>query len=222
MNAVKDQIVKYINNEDKENAVKYILENLTKGNIDIVSLYEDILAPTLNDIAHYKKAQNIHIWQEHIRTSIVRTVIECCYPHVIKERDEKYKLHHGKKVLVMCPQEEYHEIGPRMVTDFFNLCGYQATFVGGNTPKEEILKIALAYEPDYIAISVSNYFHLVAAERAIKNLRSTYKKSIKIIVGGYAFNRNPQAYKDIGADLLLQDFDSIRQLEGSTLNETGI
>lgn len=213
MDTVHENITEFINGEDKEKAVNYVLEVLSRGSIDIVTLYEKVINPALNGISSYKCPQEINIWQEHIRTSIVRTIIECCYPYVIKERDYKYRKKIDKKVIVLCPSEEYHEIGPRMVTDFFTLHGYNAIFVGGNTPKEEILAISSVHNPNYIALSVSNYFHLVTAQRAIENIRLNYKYPLKIIVGGYAFKRNPKAYLDIGADILLENFEDIGRLE---------
>ncbi len=216
MESIYLKITEYLLQEDKENAVISTLEALANGDIDIVSLYEKVLTPALTDIASYNHSQEISIWQEHLRTSIVRTIIECCYPYVLKEKTQKYKHKNDKKVIVSCPAGEYHEIGPRMVADFFTLHGYHAIYVGGNTPKEEMLAITNVHQPHYIVLSVSNYYHLVAAKRTIENIKSNYAHSLKIIVGGYAFKRNPNAYLEVGADILLHHFSDIENLEKET------
>ena len=49
----------------------------------------------------------------------------------------------------------------------------------------------------------------------IAEIRKLKHQDFRIIVGGHAFNHNPKAYKDMGADLLLQTFDDIRSLSDS-------
>jgi methanogenic corrinoid protein MtbC1 len=57
----------------------------------------------------------------------------------LEERD-----HLGKKkeekVIVMCPEFEDHDMGARMVSDFFTIAGYEAVFIGAKTPIKTILK----------------------------------------------------------------------------------
>lgn len=212
MENYRKQVADAINREDKEGAILAALEGLAKGALDVVTLYEEVLTPALASIASYDQPQEIKIWQEHVRTSIVRTIIECAYPYVLKERDQKYGGKGLDKVVVLCPADEYHEVGPRMVSDFFTLCGYEAIFVGGNTPKEEVLAIAKAHRPAYLAISVSNYYHLVAAAKAISFLRQGLPEPVKVVAGGHAFIRNPEAAQEIGADILLKDFREIQGL----------
>lgn len=222
MDEIIQKVDEFLNKTEKEKLIFYIIDALATGKIDIVALYEKILAPALKNIASNDKTQEIRIWQEHIQTSMVRTAIECCYPYVIKERDGRYRIKQDKKVSVLCPLGEYHEIGPRMASDFFTLCGYEALFVGGNTPKDEMLSIIQTLRPDYIAISVSNYYHIIAAQRTIKEIRKRVDYSGKILVGGYAFKRNVDLYKEIGADKLIDTFEDIFTLEGECVHEAGI
>jgi methanogenic corrinoid protein MtbC1 len=145
--------------------------------------------------------------------------LENCFQYVIKERDEKYNLKVNKKIAVVCPTEEYHEIGARMITDFFTLLGYEAIFVGSNTPKEEFLEALKIIHFDYIALSVSNPYNLVAARKSIKNIRGANSK-VKILVGGNAFNHRPNSYKEVGADMYLNSFKDIIKLAEEDKYET--
>jgi methanogenic corrinoid protein MtbC1 len=118
-------------------------------------------------------------------------------------------------VIVVCPPEELHEIGARMVTDFFTLLGFDAIFVGANTPQADILEAIGYVKPQYIAISVSNYYNLVAARKMISGiyeLREMTGADFKIIVGGLAFEQNPGACDDVGVDSLLHNFEDIKNL----------
>ena len=178
-----------------------------------MTLYTDILAPSLNERFCEDRSREICIWEEHVRTSIVRSVIECCYPYVTKERTDRYGSPPKGRAIVACPTEEYHEIGARMVADFLTLCGYDAVFVGANTPQDDILQAIGEIRPAVVAISVTTCYNLVAAGRTlrrIRRIRDETAQDFKIIVGGYAFQQNPDTYRDMGADLFLNTFEDIR------------
>ena len=216
MHSLYEQFLSYLGKDDRFSCVNLILTKLQDEDLDIVALYDEILAPSLRENFCRERQQPICIWEEHVRTSIIRTVIECCYPYVIKERDKKYRSAHKGKALVICPPEELHEIGARMVADFFTLCGFDTIFVGANTPVADILEAIGYVRPKYVALSVSNYYNIVAARKTVSKIREVGEKSnadFKIIVGGSAFKQNPCACDDIGAELLLHDFEDIKNLK---------
>ena len=205
----------YLDREDRQKCVDFVLSKLSNDEIDIVTLYDEILTPSLRETFCIENHRAICVWEEHVRTSIVRTVIECCYPYLVKERDGRYASMPKGKVIVVCPTEEYHEIGARMVADFFTLCGFDAVFVGANTPQDDIIESIRYISPDYVAISVTNSYNLVATRRTIQKIVDIRKETgaaFNIIVGGNAFQCNPGIYKEMGADLLLWTFEDIKRL----------
>ena len=217
MHPLYKDFIKLIEKEDKKASIDFALSKIMGGELDIVTLYCDVLAPSLNDMK-CEGTEEFCIWKEHVRSGIIRSIIENCYPYVEKERVEKYKSKPtGEKVIVLCPTEELHEIGPRMVADFFTLLGYDVTFVGANTPKRSFLSAIEDLKPKYVAVSVTNYYNLSAAQRTIKDIRGTKHGKVKIIAGGHAFRKNPEAYKEIGADLLLDTFSDLKKLKGGVL-----
>lgn len=222
METTYSKFINLLDLEDKENAVNLILSLLEEKKIDIVSLYTEVLAPSLNNMKRDIEEDGVSIWEEHVRSSIIRTIIECCYPYVIKEKNENYKNINYGKVIVICPAEEYHELGARMVSDFFTLCGYETVFVGSNTPKNEFLKVIDFVEPKYLVISVTNYYNLVAAKVTIEKIRNSSSKKLIILVGGHAFRNNPAAFKDINADMVIDNFNDIKNLQKENRNEITI
>jgi methanogenic corrinoid protein MtbC1 len=193
------------------------LSYLEEKKIDIVTLYTNILAPCLNNMKGNIEEGGVCIWKEHVRSSIIRTVIECCYPYVIKEKNELYKDVNYGKVIVICPSEEYHEIGARMVADFFTLSGYETIFVGSNTPKDEFIKVIDYINPKYLAISVTNYYNLVGVKDTIHKIRNSSNNKLIILVGGRAFKNNPEVVKKIGADRFIYNFNDIKNLQKEKL-----
>jgi MerR family transcriptional regulator, light-induced transcriptional regulator len=206
------EFISYLDRLEKEPCVKSILARLDSHEIDILSLYGEILTPAQYTDLSKEDSQDC-IWQEHVRTSIIRTIIECCYPHVIHERDHKYVSVLKEKVVVLCPPEELHEIGARMVADYFTLCGYSVVFIGANTPQADILNGIKYIRPEYVAISITNYFNLLATRNVIgKILEFKDRQSFKVVLGGQACRNNPQAAARMGADLILDSFADIQSL----------
>lgn len=195
--------------EDRYACIKYV-ENLLKDKkISIVDLYEKVLGRALVNVGSMVIDEEIRIWQEHVYASIVRSVVENTYTYVV---EEAVVIESPKKIIVVCPQDEYHEIGARMVSDFFMLLGHKVTYVGGNTPKEDVVVSINTIKPDIIAISVSNNYNSVAAKEMIELIKSI-DENIKIVVGGQVFSSNPTLYKKVGADFQLSSFEDIKELD---------
>jgi len=148
-----------------------------------------------------------------VRTSIIRTIIENCYPFVIKARDQLGPRGTKKAVAVVCPKDEHHEIGARMVTDYFTILGFNAIFVGSNTPKEVFLAGLRAHALDYIALSITNPYHLLSARNAIETIRAVSKET-KIIAGGRAISKIGEKRNCLGADYYVTSFAEINSLFG--------
>lgn len=211
MEEIRNRFVQMLEEENKEEAVNYIIEKVKNREIEIVELYENVLAPALNEMACSLSEKRLCIWKEHIKTAIVRTIVECCYPYVIEKRNSIAPPDRGTAVII-CPPEEYHDLGARMVADFFYLCGCKTIFVGSNTPYSDFYNAIDVIHPDFIAISVSNYFNLVAMKRIIEEIRKAVGHEVKIIAGGNVFYSKKDNYRTVGADYLAQSFEDISKI----------
>lgn len=212
MEKVYERLMKFLRVEDKENSLKVCMEALENGQVSVLQLYESILTPALNSIIdEYEVDLETLIWKEHVRSGIIRTIVECSYPYVIKERDSLgNKMNSG--VIIMCPKYEEHELGAKMVADFFTIAGYNTTFIGANTPESTILKAVETIKPKYICISVTNPFNLVATKNTIEQIKQRFNKDVKFVLGGYAFVADPDMYTKVGGDMLLKGFKDILSL----------
>ena len=189
----------------------FAMSALSSGKVDVVTLYTELLERSLNEM-RCGEDEATCIWREHVRSSIVRAVIECSYPYVARERDSKYGGSGGTRVIVVCPTEELHEIGARMVADFFTLAGYDSVFIGANTPMSVIMSAVSKIRPDMVALSVTNYYNLFAAKTAISSIRAHGPASLRIVVGGGALKDRTEGKCDLGADIQISSFEDIRRL----------
>jgi MerR family transcriptional regulator, light-induced transcriptional regulator len=213
MHPLFNEFASYLDRAEKDKCVRMVLSQLESRTLDIVTLYNEILTPALNNKTCREDQTEICIWEEHLKTSIIRTIIECCYPYIVQARDRQFSPAEKGKVVVLCPPGELHEIGARMVADFFTLNGYRTVFIGANTPQEDIINAIKYTRPRYVGISVTNYYNLMAADDVIKkicDLKTAFP--LQVIVGGRACKVNPQTCRQSGADMVLETFADIQAL----------
>lgn len=212
MNDLFEKLIVFLQNEDKENALNLCITALKDKSISVVDLYQSILRPALNNIVEEYEEDEELIWREHVRSGIIRSIVESAYPYVLKERNSNENKKKGN-VIVMCPEFEDHELGARMVSDFFTIAGYNTTFIGAKTPQKTILKAIEIVAPKYLCISVTNYYNLVSVKKTIESIKESVDYKITFLLGGNAFISNPSAYKEVGGDLLLNNFHDIENLD---------
>jgi methanogenic corrinoid protein MtbC1 len=209
MDEFKLSFMNHFNLLDKDTCVLLTLEALKNNEITIPVLYEEVLRPALYSIDASIGMEDA-IWIEHVKTSIIRTVIESAYPLVIELKKQVKPI--GIKVVLACPEREYHEVGLRMVADFFSLNGYEAIFVGTNTPREQVYYAIASNSPKYAAISVTDYYLLFEAHRMIQRIKEMTDGKVTVLVGGNAFNSNLFAVSKIGGDIYLKSYQDIVNL----------
>jgi len=200
----------YLDKEDKDHALLYVLDLLKENKISLLELYDDYLKPALNDFVCASTDEDFCIWKEHTRTSIVRSILESSYPHLIEAK--KDVMRNNQKVVVVCPSEEFHEVGAMIVTNHFLLCGFDAMFIGANTPKHDILAAVKALKPDFLALSVTNYYNLVITKQITDQVKALYP-NVKVILGGLAFTK-PGALAHLTYDYYLNSLEAIKTLGG--------
>jgi len=197
-----------LDQENKDEAIQFIHKRLEEG-CDIVDVYEDFLIPSLRDYECNSDEEDICIWKEHTRTSIIRTILESTYLYLIKA---KKKDSIDKLIVVACPQEEYHEIGAIVSANYFSLMGYKVKYIGANTPSSEIESAVKIMRPDYLALSITNYYNLIYTKKLLERLRQAFPE-LKIILGGQASMK----YADdagVPYDALLSSYQDIVAFRG--------
>lgn len=210
----KMAILEALREENKDRCIELSLESIEKNIYTIPELYENVLKECLYEIDECDGDDCI--WKEHIRTSIVRSVIECLYPQVIKVKKQFKPV--NKRVVLVCPEKEYHEIGIRMVDDYFNILGYQTVFIGANTPRTQVLNSVVRTNADYLAISVTDFYLLFEAQKMINTIKDV-NKDIKVIVGGIAFKYNSDSISEIGGDIYIEKYEDFNKLKDGENHE---
>ncbi len=193
-----------LNLYDKDACVSMVHAWLASGETDLITIYETVLGCALSDITGKEDNPAHKVWDEHMKTQILRTVIESLYPAVMKQAEVDPTL----KVAILCPEGEYHEIGARIVADYFRMLGYASCFFGNSLPKDEIHDLITSVHFDYLVFSVNNFFSLSALNTSLQ-LINQVRPDLKIILGGQALKHNPKAVNAVNF-IICQTFDELQ------------
>ena len=162
---------------------------------DIRDIYLQVLENVQLEIGRLWQANQLTVAQEHYITNLTRRIMDSLHPFI--QPSEQL----NRTLVAACVPGELHELGIRMVSDFFELNGWKTYLTGANTPISDILKTVKDQKADLLAISVTIPWYVVEAEKLIAEIRKAKPvKEIKIIVGGRAFKLDPKLWKRIGAD----------------------
>ncbi|SHE43120.1 cobalamin B12-binding domain-containing protein [Alkalibacter saccharofermentans] len=212
MEALYEKFKSLLETENKREAVRFSISLIENKDIGIVEYYEQILAKAMKDIKCHNDEKNLCIWREHVRSGIARTIIESLYSYVLEERRANYTEEPQKKVAVLCPDGEYHDMGARIAADYFTLLNWDAVFVGNSTPDYEFIKIADHLSLDAVAISVTNPYNLFSARKTVDLIRKELSGKIKIFAGGNAFAKDIKNERQMDVDGYVFNFEDLKKL----------
>jgi methanogenic corrinoid protein MtbC1 len=181
-------------NADRQKA-RAVIYGLLKTGCSIKEIYQHIFQNTQYEIGLLWQTNRISVAHEHYCTAVTQAIIAGLYDEVF------WTVKETKKMIGCAVSGELHEMGIRMLTDFFELEGWDTYYLGANMPDANLIMAACEQNADLLAISVTTPFNLGKAELLIRKIRSNSQlDKLKILVGGYAFNTTPHLWKQIGAD----------------------
>jgi methanogenic corrinoid protein MtbC1 len=190
--ALRRAVAEALKDHDRATAVRTAVEAVSSGEIAVPELYSDVLVPLLHDTGEAWRAGDTKVWEEHLASQAVRSIVELVYPAVLKAKADVPPT--GRSVLLACPPEEAHELGLRLVADRFDMAGWTTYFLGADTPFEEVVDAAGALRVDAVVLSSSTHFHLVALRRHVDRLRAELP-DVDVWVGGPAFSADRRGWR---------------------------
>ncbi len=184
---------------DRQSASRMILAAAQQGTA-IKDIYLYVFQSSQREIGRLWQTNQISVAQEHYCTAATQMVMSQLYPYIFaSERN-------GHRMVVTCVGGELHEIGARMVADFFEMEGWDTYFLGANTPIEGVLQAVSEREADVLAISATMTFHVDKVSDLIAQLHHAgLDGRTKVLVGGYPFNIAPALWQSVGADAYASD-----------------
>jgi methanogenic corrinoid protein MtbC1 len=188
--------------ECERNRAIDLVMHAVDGGVALRDLYLHVFQPVQRQIGWLWQTNEISVGHEHYCSNCTQLIMSMLHPVLFRGP------RHGKRLVATCVQGELHEIGLRIVSDFFEMDGWRTTYLGANMPCDGILSCIRETKADALAIGVTLRDHLDEAERLIRAVRSAKPSiSIPILVGGYALLAVDSLWEQLGADGTAQDAD---------------
>lgn len=162
---------------------------------NLIPFYREAAQPAMYEVGRLWEQGVITIAQEHRATARLGRLISTLHAAYIHSDGGQ-----GRAV-VAAVSEEYHELGAWIVSDALELNNWEIRYLGGNPPLEIIIELARRFRPDLLALSITLPENLAQARAIITALRDNLPENrIPVLVGGQALNRNPDLWRELGAD----------------------
>ncbi len=202
---------------DRKLAYAGVVDLLAQG-ISIKDIYLYIFQTAQYEVGRLWQTGEINVAQEHYCTAATQSIMSRLYPQWLSA-------HHAtqaRRLVSACVGNEMHEMGIRMLTDFFEMEGWDTYYLGANVPDRSLLEAIIAYKADLVAISVTMTFHVHLVQQFITTIRSSKGAAhVKIIVGGLPFNIDRELWKKVGADGYAPDADGATKLADTLVPAAG-
>ena len=180
-----------------------IVKELIEAKTSIKELYINLFQRSMYEVGSLWEHNLISVATEHICTSITESLISLCYPLLFSAE------HSGKKAVITCTPGEYHQIGARMVADYFELYGWDGYFLGADTPADELIKYIKEKNPDLVALSISVSFNISELHRLAVKIREQFPE-LPIVAGGQGFRwGGEQVFKSIDNMYIIRSLDEL-------------
>lgn len=179
---------------ERHRASRMVLDAVSAG-AGVKDIYQHVFQAALYEVGRRWQLNEISVAQEHYCTAATQLIMSQLYPRIFAS--EK-----GAGTLVAaCVAGDLHEIGMRMVADFFELEGWHTFYLGANMPAQAVVDTVVLRGAQVLGISATISSHLRAVEELIRLVRARADcHAVKIMVGGYPFLIAPDLWRKVGAD----------------------
>lgn len=186
-----------------EPRARAIVEDLTGRGARVVDLYTLVLAPALHAIGDLWSLEQATVADEHYATELAIQLLGVLAP------DRRMPPTRGRLAVVGASPDELHAIGCRMLADLLERAGWEVIALGAAVPADALAQLVTDECPDVVALSTSTVGRLPGAEEAVALLHRVRPRPL-IALGG-ALYRGPvvQLARGWGADLVLDDLDTL-------------
>jgi methanogenic corrinoid protein MtbC1 len=179
---------------DRNRASTLVFDAIDKGT-PIREIYLHVFQAVQIEMGRLWQLNKVSVAQEHFTTAATQLIMSRLYPYIFSQEKTGHVFVGG------CVGDELHELGVRMISDFFELEGWDTYFLGANTPTEAIVSMLKEKKAHLIGIGVTISFHLSRVKEIIAAIRNDSDLDyVKILVGGYAFNQDTELWKKVRAD----------------------
>jgi methanogenic corrinoid protein MtbC1 len=154
-----------------------IVQELLGAKVPLSDLYLDLYQRAMIEVGSRWEKNLITVADEHLATAILESLFFLSGPEIFRTP------RNGCRVVMACVPGEYHQIGARVVSDFFEWKGWDSQFLGADTPSGDLVRLVRDRRPDLLGLSISMFFNLPALKSTLDLLRGELP-DLPILIGG--------------------------------------
>jgi signal transduction histidine kinase/methanogenic corrinoid protein MtbC1 len=159
-------------------ASRLVLDAVAAGT-PVKEIYLQVFQPAQHELGRLWQTNRISVAQEHYCTAATQLIMSQLYPHIFAS------VKTGRTMVATCVAGDLHEIGVRMVTDFFELEGWNTFYLGSSTPHGSVIAAVNERRADVLAVSATISYHVEAVRELIQAVRrDTSAGRVRILAGG--------------------------------------
>lgn len=156
------------------------IKELMAGKIEVKALYESLFKRSMYKVGELWENNLITVANEHLATSITESLMNLVHPSIFAT--ERI----GKKAVISCSPNEFHQVGGKMVADILELNGWDGHFLGANTPTDDMAQFIQDTKPDFVGLSLSILSNIDNLRQSIEVIRVNFP-NLDLVIGGQAF-----------------------------------
>jgi methanogenic corrinoid protein MtbC1 len=181
--------------EGNRSAAGYLIGNAMGAGAKVEDMHLHVFQPCQWELGRLWQMNRITVANEHYCTAATQLIMSQLYGYIFGGS------RNALKMVSTCVGDEMHEIGARMVSDLFELNGWDTHYLGANVPAESVASTIEKLNPDVLAISATLVSHVSAVKNLIRQVReSPAGARAKILVGGHPFRIAPGLWQKVRAD----------------------
>lgn len=197
---------------DRSDALRIISNDGPAAGLSISQLYLGVVQATQYEIGKLWVDGKVTVAEEHLATGISQLAIAHLYSMMPRKSPSGYR------VLITCVPGETHDMGPRILADFFEMSGFDVRYLGADVPVEQIVDSVARWSPDLIALSATMSYNLPAFRDTVEALRTTFDSDLLIAAGGQAFVLTPELLDELDIEIRASDAKQLVELSRELLD----
>lgn len=179
---------------DRATASTLVLDAVAAGT-PVRDVYLHIFQTSQYEIGRLWQTNRISVAQEHYCTAATQLVMAQLYGQVFSS------VKTGRTMVATSVAGNLHELGVRMVADFFEMEGWDSYYLGADTPHSAVVASLIEREAVLLAVSATLPTQVDAVGKLIAAVRDEPAcKGVQVLVGGHPFNRDASLWRAVGAD----------------------
>ena len=169
-----------------------LIRDAVAGGMTVRDIYLHVFQPVQYEIGRLWQVNRITVAQEHYCTAVTQLAMSQLYPELLSHPPC------GRVLVCACIGGDLHEIGSRMIADFFELEGWDTYYLGASTPVPGIVEQVQNRKADLLALSATMTYHLAQMRECVAAVRA--EGGVRILVGGRPFLLDAELWRSVGAD----------------------